>query len=722
MKWSLSTWVLVSFVAGIAAGLIAGDWCSPLHIIGDIYVGLLQMTVLPYIVASLVLNLGRLTPALCRRLAVAITTVLSGLWLLMALLLLILPLALPDWRAGSFFSSSMLDAPAQIDILELFIPTNPFEALARNVVPAAVLFSICVGAALIGVDHKQPLLDALQALLSALGRVNHVVAMLSPVGVFAIMAATAGTISFEDFSRLQAYLVTYFVGTLLMGLLILPALVSATTPVGYFALLRVAWAPMLTAFATGKTLVVLPMIAEGTTRLLRDAGEREPSQVSPETLVALGYPFPHLGKLIGLLFIPFAAWFAGAPMDWTDYPSILGAGLVSMFGSAVASIPFLLDLERLPADLFQMFLASGVICGRLGDLLGVVSLFALSILTTCLLERKIKLNVTKLVGQGLLAVSLVLVSVGVTRTVLTPLVNRLPSKDQLLLGMHSAVVAAPDKELPAVVPATAAESGMTRLQRIQQRGALRVGCLADNLPFSFRNEAGNLVGFDIDMAHLLATELDCELWLVPIAPEQLSTELERDTIDLAMCGIIMTTDRLQLATFSRPYMRVTMSLMVPDYRRREFGTLSSVRQLNGLRIATLPSRQFQSELARLFPQAEVTTIYSAREFFTNPALEADALLISVEAGSAWTLIYPGFTPVVPQPQPFTVPLAYPIAAHDAAFADFMSQWVELKTASPTFRRMYDYWILGQAAETRTPRWSVLRNVLGWRVDEAQNAN
>ncbi len=716
MKWSLSTWVLVSFVAGIALGLFAGEYCAPLQIIGDIYIGLLQMTVLPYIVASLVVNLGRLTPALCRRLAVAITTVLSGLWLLMALLLLVLPLALPDWRAGSFFSTSMLEAPAQIDILELFIPTNPFEALARNVVPAAVLFSISVGAALIGVDNKQPLLEVLQALLSALGRVNHVVAMLSPVGVFAIMAATAGTISFEDFSRLQAYLITYFVGILLMGLLILPALVSATTPVGYFALLRVAWAPMLTAFATGKTLVVLPMIAEGTARLLKEAGESEPSQVHPETLVALGYPFPHLGKLIGLLFIPFAAWFAGSPMDWSDYPSILGAGLVSMFGSAVASIPFLLDLERLPADLFQMFLASGVICGRLGDLLGVVSLFALSILTTCVLERRLKLNYVRLAGQGILAVSLALAAIVSTRAVLTPLVNSLPSKEQVLLSMHTAVVPIQDKELPAPLPADAAEPGLSRLQRVARRGAIRVGCLTDNLPFSFRNEAGKLVGFDIDMAHLLASELGCELWLVPIAPEQLTGELERDTIDLAMCGIIMTTDRLQIANFTRPYMRVTMSLMVPDFRRREFSTLSGIRQLAELRIATMPSRQFQEEVTRLFPQAEVETIYSPREFFTNPSLGADALLISVEAGSAWTLIYPGFTPVIPNPGTYTVPLAYPIAARDAEFANFMSQWVELKTASPTYRRMYDYWILGKGNEIRLPRWSILRNVVGWNLE------
>ena len=66
------------------------------------------------------------------------------------------------------------------------------------------------------------------------------------------MAKTAGTMSLEQFTRLQAYLLIYAAGVLLLALLILPLLVALTTSIGYRAFLRVAWGPMLTAFATGK--------------------------------------------------------------------------------------------------------------------------------------------------------------------------------------------------------------------------------------------------------------------------------------------------------------------------------------------------------------------------------------------------------------------------------------------------------------------------------------
>jgi len=149
-----------------------------------------------------------------------------------------------------------------------------------------------------------------------------------------------------------------------------------------------------------------------------------------------------------------------------------------------------------------------------------------------------------------------------------------------------------------------------------------------------------------------------------------------------MSGITVTTDRLQAATFTRPYMRVTMALMVPDYRRREFSSLSNIQRMTHLRVAAMPSRRFEEQLTRLCPQVEILNIQSPREFFVNSDLKADAMLISAEAGSAWTLIYPGFTPVIPQPQTYSAPLEYHVGGHDREFADFVSQWIELKSTSP----------------------------------------
>ena len=48
-------------VAGLACGLFFGEYCQDLNVIGEVFIGLLQMTVLPYIVVALIANIGRLS-------------------------------------------------------------------------------------------------------------------------------------------------------------------------------------------------------------------------------------------------------------------------------------------------------------------------------------------------------------------------------------------------------------------------------------------------------------------------------------------------------------------------------------------------------------------------------------------------------------------------------------------------------------------------------------
>ena len=75
------------------------------------------------------------------------------------------------------------------------------------------------------------------------------------------------------------------------------------------------------------------------------------------------------------------------------------------------------------------------------------------------------------------------------------------------------------EELPGTEPQLA---GLERMQRITQRGTVRVGFLVDSLPFAYRNNAGEAVGFDIEMAHQLAADLEVGLELVRVEREQIT--------------------------------------------------------------------------------------------------------------------------------------------------------------------------------------------------------
>ena len=68
------------------------------------------------------------------------------------------------------------------------------------------------------------------------------------------------------------------------------------------------------------------------------------------------------------------------------------SGFFSLFGSLNAAIPFLLDLFRIPADTFQLFLASGVVNARFGTLMAAVHTLAMALLGTCAVTGRLRVQ------------------------------------------------------------------------------------------------------------------------------------------------------------------------------------------------------------------------------------------------------------------------------------------------------------------------------------------
>ena len=100
-------------------------------------------------------------------------------------------------------------------------------------------------------------------------------------------------------------------------------------------------------------------------------------------------------------------------------------------------------------------------------------------------------------------------------------------------------------------------------------------------------------------------------------------------------------------------------------------------------------------------------------FFEAPEGEFECLAASAQAGSAWTLLYPGFS-VVPLPRPIAVPLVYPIAGpREEPLRGFVGHWISLRKRDGTIDALYEYWILGKKPGPRAPRWCILRDVVGW---------
>jgi Na+/H+-dicarboxylate symporter/ABC-type amino acid transport substrate-binding protein len=710
---SLSAWIFIAIAAGVLAGLFFGERTTALQQVADAYVKLLQMTVLPFVVLSLIGGLGALNREEATRLGSRVGFVLLLLWGIALAGVFCLPAMFPDIQAASFFSTTLLDDGTPFDLLDLYVPSNPFHALANNVVPAVVLFSGLLGIALIGVPGKESALQVIKLLNVAVARLAHFIVVLTPLGLFAIAAVTAGTLDLREAAQLEIYLACYLSVSLLLALWVLPGLVAALTPVPHRILLARSRDALVLAFATGSLMVALPLLAEQSRALLREHANLGPrDEELPDVIIPAVFNFPHSGKLLSIGFVLFAGWFTGASISPVHYPTLAATGVLVLFGSVNVAVPFLLDMFRIPADTFQLYLATGVVSARFGTMLAAVHILAIAILGSCAVAGRLRVDRRRLLRFATVTLALGAGVIVGTRVLVGRFADQPYEKHKILSGMQGTRDRAGATVYRAAVAPLAPPPGSV-LDRVRERGRLRVGYFADSLPFAFTNDGGDLVGFDVDMALQLARDIGVQLELVPMDNQVVFRGVDPTSCDLLMSGIPVTADRAMNVLFSTPYLDETLALMVRDHRRSEFASWDAIRSRRGLRVGVAGPPYYLAKIRAELPAADVVMADTASALFEPRSPALDALLLTAERGSAYTLLHPEYSVVVPKPRPVKIPLGYVVAGRDQPLAAVVDTWIDLKRRDGTIDELFAHWILGRNATPAARRWSILDDVLRW---------
>jgi len=718
-RLSLSTAILASMVLGILTGVFFGELVGFLDVVGNAFIRLLQMTILPYILVSLILGIGGLSYEKAGLLAVKAGGLLLVTWVIVFVFIFLMQLGFPEWESASFFSASLVEFPPPPDFLQLYIPANPFHSMAENLIPAVVIFALAVGVALIGIGDKKPFLDDLEIIGQALMRVAGMVVKLTPVGVFAIAASAAGTMSVGEFAKLQVYLIIFNVACLILAFWVLPLLVAAITPFKYKDVLEVSRDALVTAFTTGNLFVVLPVLTEGGKKLFSDYGmQKENTDAYVDVLIPVSFNFPNIGKLVMLFFILFAGWFSGNEMPLSGYPQFMFSGLMSFFGGVDVALPFMLDLMRIPSDMYQLYVVTGIINGRTATLLAAMNLLCFTLLVVSSLTGYMKVIWPRVLLLTVTSLGLLIGSMLLSRFYFENAVTNAYDKDEVVATMKLVGPVPQDFTVYDVIPNLKPDKHPKApvLQRITERGEIRIGYFDNRLPFSYTNDNAQLVGLDVDVMYNLARDLGVKPVFIPLDHDNFVQALDDGTVDLIGSSLVMTVESLREVLFPRSHMELTAAFMVRDYDRARFTDMESIEAEQGLTIAIPGTKQgdyFFNKMINDFPNASIMRVDSVDSLFSDDSDFYDAALVSAEGGSALTLLHPEFSVVVPRPGTFSVPVGYAVDPDSRRFADFLSGWLDIKKKEGDFQIYYNHWILGESSEAKQPRWSVIRNVLGW---------
>lgn len=266
---SFTRLVFLSLVIGIIFGIslqlmfgakssVVTDSISWISIVGDGYVSLLQMLVMPLIFVSLVGAFTRLKFSIkIRKIATYVLTILLGTTAIASLLgytsVRIFDLGGASFVKGMSASSAAVESiqthqsqlknmtlPSQITA---FFPKNifaDFAGMRATSTIAVVIFSILVGFAFLQVKKENEALakifsSAIAALRSIVMKIVKMVLALTPYGIFALIARTTATNSFTTMSKLLTFIIAAYVAIFAMFVVHASLLIiNGISPIQYF--------------------------------------------------------------------------------------------------------------------------------------------------------------------------------------------------------------------------------------------------------------------------------------------------------------------------------------------------------------------------------------------------------------------------------------------------------------------------------------------------------
>ena len=147
------------------------------------------------------------------------------------------------------------------------------------------------------------------------------------------------------------------------------------------------------------------------------------------------------------------------------------------------------------------------------------------------------------------------------------------------------------------------------LNKIIQKGELRVAVDAGYLPFEMKDKKGKLIGFDIDLAKKMAKDMGVKLKVINTAWDSIIGGLLTDKYDLIMGGMTVTQSRNLKVNFVDPYITIGQTMMI----RKELNSkITKAIQLDKpeYTIATKTGTTGEIATKKFFKHAKIVTFES----------------------------------------------------------------------------------------------------------------
>ena len=262
---SLTTQILIATAGGIVFGALVGEWASNLKFIGDIFIRLIQMSVVLLVMSAVASAVGGGDGQDVGKMGfhtfkwIIIFTVISA-GLGVALSMLLQPGVGVEIASAADVANSSVETGSIQDTILGFVPTNIINSMAEGSMVPCIVFSLFFGVAM-GAYAKESgnrnIIEWVQGINGVITNIIKIVMNVAPIGIFCLLANVAGTTGFKVIIPMLKFLLVLLIGDAIQFLLFGP-FTAALTKVNIFKMPKKFAKMSMMAVTTTSGAICLP--------------------------------------------------------------------------------------------------------------------------------------------------------------------------------------------------------------------------------------------------------------------------------------------------------------------------------------------------------------------------------------------------------------------------------------------------------------------------------
>ena len=262
---SLTTQILIATAGGIVFGALVGEWASNLKFIGDIFIRLIQMSVVLLVMSAVASAVGGGDGQDVGKMGfhtfkwIIIFTVISA-GLGVALSMLLQPGIGVEIASAADVANSSVETGSIQDTILGFVPTNIINSMAEGSMVPCIVFSLFFGVAM-GAYAKESgnrnIIEWVQGINGVFTNIIKIVMNVAPIGIFCLLANVAGTTGFKVIIPMLKFLLVLLIGDAIQFLLFGP-FTAAVTKVNIFKMPKKFAKMSMMAVTTTSGAICLP--------------------------------------------------------------------------------------------------------------------------------------------------------------------------------------------------------------------------------------------------------------------------------------------------------------------------------------------------------------------------------------------------------------------------------------------------------------------------------